>query len=107
MSKELQPQDLQHFYSNRRMFDDLITNILGDDVHLHDLSDDSNHSSNTERSQPNPDSSKSNAHSNKLGEFYSSIDTASKMEKLYKENIDLQKKNMALRDENQTKRQKS
>lgn len=96
----LNKADIGYFFENRKKFDQMITEIMGDDIHLHDISQDSDRSQDRidqSFGKPSNSSSFRNLNKSKYDDFYSNVENSNKIEKLYKENIDLQKKNMTLK----------
>ena len=101
--------DLGFVPDNHRKFDRLRDELMGSEVHLHDLTDQTDRTiDRIDNSLGKPSiSTQKNLNQPKFDDFFSQVASSSKTEKLYKENVDLQKKNMALQAENQAKKQKA
>lgn len=103
----LTKNDFGDFYENRKKFDDLITDLLGADTHLHDISADNSENADGSFTKPNVSHSAKNLRrtQSKFDDY--SLGKNDKMEKLYKSNIDMQNKIMSLNEELQNKKNKA
>ena len=110
MSNQVLPKThVGHLIENHQKLDRLVSELMNSEVRIHDISDE------TDRTRDKMDNSSGkpstpslkNLGQPKFNEVYSQVESTNKMEKLYKENIDLQKKNMTLQADNQTKKYKA